>query len=118
MLERKEVYQAYLSIDPEVRIRRNVVEGIDVSYYIAIKSNGELIRREVEIPISKEYFYALADMVEHPFVKKDFNIVIWIIVTSLRNFKGILNDNRHAEFPERFLVRVGDIFHSIGANSL
>jgi len=74
MLERKEVYQAYLSIDPEVRIRRNVVEGIDVSYYIAIKSNGELIRREVEIPISKEYFYALADMVEHPFVKKDFSI--------------------------------------------
>ena len=27
--EEKAVYQAYLSIDPEVRIRRNVVDGRD-----------------------------------------------------------------------------------------
>lgn len=31
--EEFQVYQAYLSIDPEVRIRRNVVNGQDKAYY-------------------------------------------------------------------------------------
>lgn len=69
-----QVYQAYLSIDPEVRIRRNVVRGQDVAYYLAIKSSGELARQEVELHISKEHFYALAEMVEQPFILKDFRI--------------------------------------------
>lgn len=72
--EEFQVYQAYLSIDPEVRIRRNVIGGRDWAYFIAVKSNGELVRREVEIPISKDYFYALAEMVAHPFITKDFRI--------------------------------------------
>ena len=72
--EEFQVYQAYLSIDPEVRIRRNVVQGQDVAYFLAIKSGGKLVRQEVELHISKEQFYALAETVEHPFVLKDFRI--------------------------------------------
>lgn len=68
------VYQAYLSIDPEVRIRRNVVDDGDFSYYISIKSDGDLIRKEVEIPIMRDHFYALAEMVTQPFITKDFRI--------------------------------------------
>ena len=49
--EEKAVYQAYLSIDPEVRIRRNVVDGRDATHFLAIKSNGDLVRQEVEIPL-------------------------------------------------------------------
>lgn len=74
MKEEKLVYQAYLSIDPEVRIRRNVVNGQDTAYYLAIKSSGDLVRQEVEIHITKERFYALAEMVAHPFITKDFRI--------------------------------------------
>lgn len=51
--EEFQVYQAYLSINPEVRIRRNEKDGKDTAYYLAIKSSGEMIRKEVEIPISK-----------------------------------------------------------------
>lgn len=72
--EEKVVYQAYLSIDPEVRIRRNVVNGQDTAYYLAIKSSGDLVRQEVEIHITKEHFYALAEMVTQPFIIKDFRI--------------------------------------------
>ncbi len=72
--EEFQVYQAYLSIDPEVRIRRNVKNGEDTAYYLAIKSSGELVRTEVELPISKDHFYALAEMVSQPFITKDFHI--------------------------------------------
>lgn len=67
-------YQAYLSTDPEVRIRRSNIGGNDVAHYITVKSNGELVRREVEMPISGDDFYALADMVPYPFIKKEFRV--------------------------------------------
>lgn len=69
-----EVYQAYLSIDPEVRIRRNVVSGKDVAYFLAVKSSGSMVRHEVEMYIRAEHFYALADMVPQRFIKKNFRI--------------------------------------------
>lgn len=72
--EEKAVYQAYLSIDPEVRIRRNVVDGRDATHFLAIKSNGDLVRQEVEIPITTEHFYALAEMITQPFITKEFRI--------------------------------------------
>lgn len=72
--EEFQVYQAYLSINPEVRIRRNEKDGKDMAYYLAIKSSGDMVRKEVEIPISKDHFYALAEMVVQPFIKKDFRI--------------------------------------------
>ena len=72
--EEFQVYQAYLSIDPEVRIRRNAVNGQDVAYFLAIKSNGELVRQEVEFHITKEHFYAMAEMITQPFITKDFRI--------------------------------------------
>lgn len=74
--EEFQVYQAYLSIAPEVRIRRNEKDGKDTAYYLAIKSSGEMIRKEVEIPISKDHFYALAEMVSRPFITKDFRIYL------------------------------------------
>lgn len=69
-----QVYQAYLSIDPEVRIRRNVVDDWDFAYYIAVKSSGDIIRKEVETPIMRDCFYGLAEMVTQPFITKDFRI--------------------------------------------
>ena len=72
--EEFQVYQAYLSIDPEVRIRRNAVGSQDTAYFIDLKSGTGMVRHEVEIPISKEHFYALAEMVARPFITKDFRI--------------------------------------------
>lgn len=69
-----QVYQAYLSLDPEVRIRRNVKEGQDTTYFLTIKSGNGLVREEVELDISKDHFYALVKMIEHPFISKDFRV--------------------------------------------
>lgn len=69
-----QVYQAYLSLDPEVRIRRNVKDGQDAAYFLTIKSGHGLVREEVEFDISKAHFYALAKMIEYPFVSKVFQV--------------------------------------------
>lgn len=74
VVDRFKVYQAYLSIDPEVRIRCNVKSNHCLEYFIAIKSNGDMTRQEVEIRISKNQFYALEEMVDKPFITKDFCI--------------------------------------------
>lgn len=74
LIRQHQVYQAYLSLDPEVRIRRNVKDGQDIAYFLTIKSGHGLVREEVELDISKAHFYALAKMIERPFVSKDFRV--------------------------------------------
>ena len=49
--EEKAVYQAYLSIDPEVRIRRNVEDGRDATHFLAIQSNGDWFGRRSKSPL-------------------------------------------------------------------
>lgn len=66
--------QAYLSIDPEVRIRRSTIgEGSNItsSCFLAIKSNGTLSRSEVEIEISEDQYEELRRfMLFEPIIKK------------------------------------------------
>lgn len=69
-----QVYQAYLSLDPEVRIRRYVKDDQDISYLLTIKSGSGLVRREVELELSREQFYTLVEMIPVPFVSKDFRV--------------------------------------------
>ncbi len=71
---RFEVCQAYLSTEPEVRIRRRTAESGETAYFLTIKSGGGLARREVELSIQGEQFQALADMVPHPFIQKELRL--------------------------------------------
>lgn len=72
--QRFSVYQAYLSIEPEVRIWRKVRFDVDIGHFLAIKCNGSLAQKEVEIEISNEQFYALVEMVKYPFISKEVHI--------------------------------------------
>ncbi|MCM1220472.1 MAG: hypothetical protein NC548_38900 [Lachnospiraceae bacterium] len=67
------VQQAYLSIDPEVRIRRSEIKGKPVAHFITIKSNGDLSRDEVNIKISKEQYDAILAMIGIEPIVKDFH---------------------------------------------
>ena len=69
-----QVYQAYLSLEPEVRVRRYVKDGQDGACLLTVKSGGGLVRREVELEISNAHFAALSEMAEHPPVSKDFRV--------------------------------------------
>lgn len=69
--------QAYLSVDPEVRIRKEEVDYGDLRYikhFITVKSDGNMIRKEVEIEISAEEFSALLDMISHIYITKHVKV--------------------------------------------
>lgn len=73
-IERVSVNQAYLSIDPEVRIRsKSITTNKDWNprYILTIKSNGDLTRTEVEMELSAEQFAALETMVGEPYIRKE-----------------------------------------------
>ncbi len=69
-----QVYQGYLSLEPEVRLRRAVRDGQDADYYLTIKCGHGLIRREVELALTSAQFEALSGMVSAPFISKDFRV--------------------------------------------
>ena len=64
-------FQAYISIDPEVRIRAAHHKGKPMLHFLTIKSNGELIRDEIEVKISKAQYDALVAMTGLEPIKKE-----------------------------------------------
>lgn len=65
------VEQGYLSIEPEVRIRKKQSDS-EALYIICIKSNGELIREEVEINIPQGQYNTLKNIIDKEFITKEF----------------------------------------------
>lgn len=68
---RAEMWQGYLSLKPEVRIRRTVGEEGE-TFRLGVKSEGTLCREEVEPYITKEEFEALCTMLKKPLVHKEW----------------------------------------------
>lgn len=73
-----EVYQGYLSTDPEICIlRKEVVDGAnkgDVVYFMTVKGEGNLSREEIETIITEEFFNRLSAFIGHPLIHKDYYI--------------------------------------------
>ena len=57
-LERAEVFQGYLGISPEVRIRSKRV-GEAETYRLCFKGEGSLVREEIELDLDKATFESL-----------------------------------------------------------
>lgn len=68
------VYQGYVSIDPEVRIRAEytyVGKELVSNFWLTIKGNGTLSRTEIETPISPQYFNDVVEFIGYPLIKKE-----------------------------------------------
>lgn len=74
LLHTQRVFQAYLSLEPEVRLRRAEQDGQVTARSLTIKSGSGLVRREVRIDLSREQFDALAEMIPQPFISKDYRV--------------------------------------------
>ena len=74
LLHIQQVYQAYLSLDPEVLLRRAEQDGQDAARSLTTKSGSGLVRREVRIDLSREQFDALAELIPQPFISKDYRV--------------------------------------------
>lgn len=67
------ILQGYISIDPEVRIRKTSF-GVNNLYYLSIKSTGDLSRMEVEIEISESNYNHLLTLVPYDMITKNYRI--------------------------------------------
>ena len=74
LLHTQRVFQAYLSLEPEVRLRRAEQDGQVTARSLTIKSGSGLVRREVRIDLSGEQFDALAELIPQPFISKDYRV--------------------------------------------
>jgi len=65
MYEHVEIEQAYISVDPTIRLRRRNNE-----YFLTMKSNGLLARKELELTINKAQFEHLWGKIETNVIRK------------------------------------------------
>lgn len=65
------IEQSYISIEPEVRIRKRVNSNGDINYKLTIKSNGTLSREEVNIDITDLQYENLLKLAEGKPITKD-----------------------------------------------
>ena len=72
-LERAEVFQGYLGLSPEVRIRSKRV-GETETYRLCFKSEGDLAREEIELDLDQATFQKLCKLLPKPMVRKDYRI--------------------------------------------
>lgn len=74
---RSEVVTYYLSVEPEVRIRKRMLEGSNEYEYflLDIKSNGTISRDEVTIKLNEAQFDQLAKMVGKDAIIKDYYLL-------------------------------------------
>ena len=70
-IERADMYQAYLSTSPVVRIRKKQTQKSS-SFKLCIKGEGTLVREEVEFPILEDEFLRLSNIAKNKFIHKEF----------------------------------------------
>ena len=73
-IERAHVMQGYLSLKPEIRIRSKQVNNQPESYQLCIKSEGDLVREEIELDLNENDFRKLAAMLPKSMICKDYRV--------------------------------------------
>lgn len=62
--------QGYLCVDPTVRIREEARKGGETEYILCFKSGRGLVRKEIEMPLSRDQFLQLEDLTGYPLIPK------------------------------------------------
>ena len=73
LLSEVEIEQGYVTFAPEVRIRKAVDRHSgEEEYYLTIKGEGDLARREMETEISSAFYEETVQFLGVPMVHKDY----------------------------------------------
>ena len=70
MLYEQSMRQGYVSVRPTVRIREEAMTGGNIEYVLCFKSGAGLVRKEIELDITKEKFLELEDLIGLPLIPK------------------------------------------------
>ncbi len=70
-VERAEVEQGYLALEPQVRIRKKSTAAGE-EFILCIKGKGELARTEVETALTESQYYELKSMLDRRMITKEY----------------------------------------------
>ena len=70
LLYEQSMRQGYTSVRPTVRIREEAMTGGSTEYVLCFKSGAGLVRKEIEMDITKEKFLELEDLIGLPLIPK------------------------------------------------
>ncbi len=70
LLFEQNMRQGYISVTPTVRIREEAEINGTTEYILCFKSKGTLARKEIELPIPKDTFDELEDLIGLPLIPK------------------------------------------------
>ena len=70
-VERADVEQGYLALEPQVRIRKKTTADGD-EFILCIKGKGSLARTEVETVLTEKQYYELKDMLDRRMITKEY----------------------------------------------
>ena len=70
-----EQQQGYISVSPEIRLRREAVEGTEDRYFLTGKTGDGMVRKEDEHEISSEEFHRLGPRVRGVWIHKTRYII-------------------------------------------
>lgn len=73
LLEEADVFQGYLSVEPVVRIRKQVGKK-GTGYVLCFKGKGRLCRKEIELDLTETVFRELEELLEIPMVHKEYRV--------------------------------------------
>ena len=73
LISEVEVEQGYISFEPELRIRKALDKHTGKEeFWLTLKGEGDLTRREVETEISSDFYYDTADFLEVRMIQKEY----------------------------------------------
>lgn len=70
LLFEQNMRQGYLVVHPTVRIREESTVGGDTHYVLCLKTGKGIVRREIEMEISREKFDEIEEMIGKPLIPK------------------------------------------------
>ena len=73
LVEHGFVEQFYVSVEPEVRLRRSeVLDGKErIPYRLAIKGNGTLVREEIQVAVPQEFYEQVRNLIGKDPISKE-----------------------------------------------
>ena len=70
MLFEQSMRQGYISVRPTVRIREEAMTGGNTEYVLCFKSGAGLVRKEIEMNLTRDKFRELEDLIGLPLIPK------------------------------------------------
>ena len=70
LLYEQSMRQGYISVRPTVRIREEAMTGGSTQYVLCFKSGAGLVRKEIEMDITRDKFLELEDLIGLPLIPK------------------------------------------------